>query len=320
MHVANTNAIGNHRHQYGSVSLERLIFALLLSRQGVMQPETSRYPEPLYAERSLSGRGKDVSEQLRVMVTGATGKIGQTLMEDLSDTYILTGTSRTPQADPRFRVLAFDDIDALTDAFRGQDAIVHMHAKSNHDTDVLEPYLQPNVVGVYHAFEAARRAGVPRFVFASSNHATGWYELAGERCDAESTPRPDGLYGVAKVWGEALGRYYSDRFGMEVVALRIGSYQYRQQPPAFSMGARILSSWLSARDLVQLVRRSVEAPGIKWGIYYGISANARATWDITNAITELGYRPQDNAEDYADEVLARAGQYELWGHTSDGMR
>ena len=201
----------------------------------------------------------------------------------------------------------------------GQDAVVHMHAKSNHDTDELEPYLQPNVVGVYNAYEAARRAGVKRFVFASSNHATGWYELVGERCDAESTPRPDGMYGVAKVWGEAVGRYYSDRFGLEVVCLRIGSYKYRQKPPQWDTGARILSTWLSDRDLVNLVRRSVEAPDIRWGIYYGISANARAYWDITNAVTELGYRPRDNAEDYADEVLARGGEYNLWGYTTEGM-
>ncbi len=261
-----------------------------------------------------------MSDRLKVIITGATGKIGQTLMEDLDDVYLLTGTSRQPQNDPRFRVLDFDDLDAVAEAFTKQDVVVHMHAKSNHDTDALEPYLQPNVVGVYNAYEAARRAGVRRFIFASSNHATGWYELVGERCDAESMPRPDGMYGVAKVWGESLGSYYADRFGMEVVALRIGSYQYRKKPPEFSIGARILSTWLSDRDLVHLVRRSIEAPNVTWGVYYGISANARAYWDITNAVTELGFRPQDNAEEFAAEVLAQSGQYELWGFTSDGMR
>lgn len=262
----------------------------------------------------------DVKDQLKVIITGATGTIGRTLMEDLDDVYVLTGTSRNPQPDPRFRRLDFDDVETLAAAFSGQDAVVHMHAKSNHDTDSLEPYLQPNVVGVYNTYEAARRAGVRRLIFASSNHATGWYELVGERCDADSTPRPDGMYGTTKVWGEALGRYYSDRFGLEVISLRIGSYQYRQKPPAFDMGPRILSSWLSDRDLVHLVRRSIETRGIKWGIYYGISANARACWDITNAVTELGYRPKDNAEEYADEVLAQGGKYELWGFTTEGMR
>ena len=71
--------------------------------------------------------------------------------------------------------------------------------------------------------------------------------------------------------------------------------------------------------MVHLVRRSVEAPGIRWGIYYGISANARAYWDITNAVTELGYRPKDNAEDYADAVLAQGGEYKLWDFSTKGM-
>ena len=86
------------------------------------------------------------------------------------------------------------------------------------------------------------------------------------------------------------------------------------------MGARVLSSWLSARDLVQLVRRSIETPGIQYGTYYGISNNARAYWDLTNAVAELGYRPQDDAEDYADVVLAEGGTYRLWEYTFDGIR
>ncbi|MBM4437105.1 MAG: NAD(P)-dependent oxidoreductase [Actinobacteria bacterium] len=258
-------------------------------------------------------------ERKRVIVTGATGMIGRTLMEDLRDVYDLAGTSRSAQTDPRFIVLDFDDIDAAAAAFRGYDAVVHMHAKSNHNTDELQPYLGPNVVGVYNMYEAARRAGVRRVVYASSNHATGWYELVGERCDAESTVRPDGIYGAAKVWGEALGRYYADRYGLEVIALRIGSYRYRAKPVDFSMGARILSTWLSDRDLVQLVQRAIEAPGLRFGIYYGVSNNARRYWDLTNAATELGYYPRDNAEEYAAEVLAKGGQYTLWGYSTGGL-
>ena len=177
-----------------------------------------------------------MADRLKVMVTGATGKIGQTLMEDLPDCFDLTGTSRSPNDDPRFIQLDFDDVDTVARAFAGQDVVVHMSAKSNHNTDEFEPYLQPNIVGLWNAYEAARLAGVRRFIYASSNHATGWYEIVGERCDAESLPRPDGVYGAAKVWGEALGRYFSDRHGMEVIVLRIGSYEYRLKPPEFSMG------------------------------------------------------------------------------------
>ena len=201
-----------------------------------------------------------MADRLKVMVTGATGKIGQTLMEDLPDCFDLTGTSRSPNDDPRFIQLDFDDVDVVAEAFAGQDVVVHMHAKSNHNTDEFEPYVQPNIVGLWNAYEAARLAGVRRFIYASSNHATGWYEIVGERCDAESLPRPDGVYGAAKVWGEALGRYFSDRHGMEVIVLRIGSYEYRLKPPDFSMGPRILSTWLSDRDLLNLVERSIVAP------------------------------------------------------------
>ncbi len=260
-----------------------------------------------------------MSNPTRVLITGATGQIGRTLMEDLAGVYELTGTSRTPQDDPRFVVLDFDDVEKIAAAFRGVDVVVHMHAKANHDTDSLDEYVGPNIVGVFNTYEAARLAGVRRVIFASSNHATGWYELVGERCDAESTVRPDGIYGAAKVWGEAVGRYFSDRFGLEVICLRIGSYKYRLKPPSFTSGPRILSTWLSDRDLVALVRRAIEAPGIKWGVYYGISANARAYWDLTNAVTELGYRPADNAEEYADEVLAKGGEYSLWGYPAKGM-
>ena len=234
-------------------------------------------------------------------------------MEDLNDVYDLTGTSRSDQDDERFVILDYEDLDRMVEVFSGQQVVVHMHGKSNHDTDAFSPYLTPNIIDVHKTYEAARLAGVRRVIFASSNHATGWYELVGERCDAESVFRPDSIYGAAKVWGEALGRYYFDRFGLEVVCLRIGSYQYRQTPPEWTTGVRILSSWLSDRDLVQLVRRSIDVPGIGYGIYYGISNNARGYWDLTNAQTDLGYTPQDNAEDYADQVLDVGGAYSLWG-------
>ena len=100
-----------------------------------------------------------MADRLKVMVTGATGKIGQTLMEDLPDDFEVTGTSRSPNDDPRFIQLDFDDVDTIAQAFAGQDVVVHMHAKSNHNTDEFEPYLQPNIVGLWNAYEAARLAG-----------------------------------------------------------------------------------------------------------------------------------------------------------------
>ena len=98
-----------------------------------------------------------------------------------------------------------------------------------------------------------------------------------------------------------------------MICLRIGSYDYRRNPTDFDMGPRILSTWLCDSDLVQLVSKSISTPEIGFGIYYGISNNSRAYWDLTNAAIDLGYRPRDNAEDYAEEVLAKGGEYRLWG-------
>ncbi len=252
-------------------------------------------------------------EKLKVLVTGATGRIGRALMEGLDAEFALTGTSRSPRNDPRFIQLDYADVAAVQAAFAGQDAVVHLHAKAAHDSESLTEYLQPNIVDVHTTYEAARLAGVRRVIFASSNHATGWTEVAGERADAKTAVRPDGLYGAAKAWGEALGSYYADRFGLEVVCLRIGSHNYRHRPPDFGIGPRILSTWLSDDDLLQLIQKSVTAPGIGYGVYYGISNNSRSYWDLTNAAIELSYQPRDNAEDYADEVLAQGGVYRMWG-------
>ncbi len=254
----------------------------------------------------------------KVLVTGATGQIGRTIMEDLDERWQLIGTSRSANPDPRFVQLDFSDMDETVAAFSGQDAIVHMHAKANHDTDEFEPYLRSNIVDLCAAYEATRRAGVKRFIFASSNHAAGWQELAGQAASPHVGYRPDGFYGAAKVYGEALGRYYADRYGMEVVCLRIGSYKYRAKPTDWE-GRRILSTWLSDRDLVNLVERAVEAEGISFGVYYGVSNNARSYWDITSAVAEIGYIPRDNAEEYADAVVAAGGISGLWGIDIPGI-
>ena len=216
-------------------------------------------------------------------------------------------------------MLDFDDIDAVAEAFAGQDAVVHMHAKSNHDTDELEPYLQPNVVGVYNAYEAARRAGVKRFVFASSNHATGWYELVGERCDAESTPRPDGMYGVAKGLGRGGGPLLR---GSLRAGGRLPAHRQLQVPPeAAGVGQR------RAHPLHLAERPGPGQPGapVGGGARHSVG---HLLWDFGQRARLLGHHqcrhraglpPQDNAEDYADEVLAKGGEYNLWGYTTEGM-
>ena len=147
---------------------------------------------------------------------------------------------------------------------------------------------------MYCTYEACRNAGVKRVVFASTNHVTGLYEEEGMYTTPEMPVRPDSLYGASKAFGESLGRYYVDRYGLEVVCLRIGSFQ-PDSAVVERKSDRILSTWLSHRDCVQLVQRSIEAD-VRFGIYYGISGNTRAYWDLQNARRELGYAPQDNSE------------------------
>ena len=166
-----------------------------------------------------------------------------------------------------------------------------------------EAILDANIAGTYAVYEGARRAGVRRSIFASSNHATGYYEKEDVYTTPDMPVRPDSYYGVSKCFGEALGRYYVDAFGMSVICLRIGSFQPRPR------GERQLATWISHRDTAQLVWRGIEAD-LPFGVFYGISGNTRAYWDIANARELLGYAPEDDAETYAREVLA--GRARSW--------
>ena len=258
------------------------------------------------------------AQRRRVLITGAAGRIGKTLAEHLGERYLLrlqyhhtipdehqtaaaqareTGSPAPLPGTPHdVVVLDVGDLAAQERACAGVDAVVHMAA----DPRVQAPWddiLRANIVGTYNVYEAAKRAGARKVVFASSNHATGFYEKEHVYTTPEMPARPDSYYGVSKAFGEDLGRYYADAFGLSVICLRIGSFQPRPR------GARQLSTWLSYRDMAQLARRSIESE-VKFGIYYGISGNTRAYWDIASARSELGYAPEDNAETYAAEVLA----------------
>ena len=138
-----------------------------------------------------------------------------------------------------------------------------------------------------------------RVIHASSNHAVGFHET-GAPLTTEVRTRPDSLYGVTKVFGEALGSFYADRYGMDVAAVRIGSCFER--PP----GVRGLGTWLSPGDSVRLMDALLRAPSFGFTVLYGISANTRARWDLAPALS-LGYRPQDDAEVFAQEIFAEFG-------------
>lgn len=236
----------------------------------------------------------------KVLITGAAGRIGQALRDGLRERYRLRLMyHRTiPATEPGEDVVIADlaDLSAVQRAVDGVDAVVHM-AGNPSTRATFEETLSANIVGTYHVYEAAHQAGVPRVVFASTNHVTGMYEQDGSLVLPDLPVRPDSFYGASKAYGEALGRYYHDRHGLAVIVLRIGSFLPKPTNP------RTLGTWISSRDMVQLTWRSIEA-SVAYGVFYGISGNTRRQWDITNARELLGYAPEDNGEAYASEVTA----------------
>jgi uronate dehydrogenase len=186
------------------------------------------------------------------------------------------------------------NMDAVMQAMQGMDAAIHL-AANPHGGQPWEEVLSSSINGTCTVLEAARRGGVKKVVYASTNHVVGWYEKEKAAHVTWDAPiRPDSLYGVGKASGEALGRFYSDAYGISVVCLRIGSFV--EQPQPRTPDDRILRTWCSHRDLAQLVQKSIDAECLKFAIFYGVSGNTRRFWDISNAQELVGYEPQDDAE------------------------
>ena len=263
--------------------------------------------------------GTETGRRKRVLVTGAEGVIGGAVREFLGGRHELRALTRTAQGYPS-HVADIADLEAILPAFAGMDAVVHLAASPAVETP-WEEVLPNNLVGTYNVFEAARRAGVGAVVFASSNHAIGMYELEGAPgiyelddprvYDHTVEVRPDSLYGVSKVYGEAMGRYYMERHGLRVFCLRIGAVRAGDDPTSAEvLGSspslldlrtaeerrkRMRAVWLSRRDCAQLIGRCLEADHVRWAVVYGISDNPRQFWDIGHARAVLGYAPEDGA-------------------------
>ena len=239
----------------------------------------------------------------RVLITGAAGRIGQVVAEGLHERYQLrvlyNRTVLDQQYDEEIVVGNLGDLDKMEEAVGGMDAVVHMAGNPSGGATFMET-VEANIIGTHNIYEACHRKGVKRVIFASTNHVTGMYEKKGPIYTTWDMPvRPDSYYGASKAYGEALGRWYCDEHGLSVICHRIGSFQ-----PVASVinrrNDRILSTWLSYKDTVQLTWRSIEASDkIDFAIYYGISGNTRAYFDLQNAREEIGYDPVDNSEDHA---------------------
>ena len=235
----------------------------------------------------------------KILVTGAAGGVGTRLRKLLKGVYpsIRWSDLRQPDdlaTDENFVAADLADLAAVEKIVAGVDGIVHLGGYSIEGP--WDTILQSNIIGTYNLFEAAHRAGVKRVVFASSNHALGFYPRA-QRVGVNVTVRPDSRYGVSKAFGEAIGALYADKHGLRVTCLRIGNVG---DAP---LDQRRLAIWLKPEDLVQLIRIGLEHPDIRFEIFYGASDNSASWWDNSNA-RRYGYHPQGKADDYLHEAMA----------------
>ncbi|NKJ49955.1 epimerase [Burkholderia sp. SG-MS1] len=190
----------------------------------------------------------------------------------------------------------------------GVDVLIHFAGTSVERP--LPEIIENNLRGLVEVYEGARRHGVKRIVFASSNHAIGMYPVT-EKLSLDCELRPDGFYGLSKVWGEALARMYWDKHGIESVCVRIGSCLERPTEP------RHLSTWFGHRDLMHFLDRCVEAEDVGFLTIWGVSANTRSWWDNSGA-ARFGYQPTQNSEDYAADILARPNPLDAFGQRFQG--
>jgi uronate dehydrogenase len=236
----------------------------------------------------------------RILLTGAAGGLGQALRPRLkANCKVLRSADRVAfglAGEQEELVLAdLADAGAVMSMMQDVDAVVHLGGVSTEAA--FEPILQGNILGVYNLYEAARKQGVKRIVFASSNHVTGFYKQS-ETINASHPPRPDSLYGVSKAFGEDLSRFYYDRYGIETACVRIGSSFPEPKD------RRMLATWLSFDDLHRLITACLTTPVLGHSIIFGMSNNAVTWWDNSQA-NHIGYKPQDSSDIFKDAVYAR---------------
>lgn len=236
----------------------------------------------------------------RLLLTGAAGGLGKVLRESLrpyAAQMRLSDVAAMAPAGPGEEVVPCDLADkAAVDAVvRGCDAVVHLGGVSTEHA--FEDIVDANIKGVFHLYEGARRHGVKRVVFASSNHVIGFHKQ-GEVLGTDCERRPDGYYGLSKSFGEDLSRFYFDRYGIETACLRIGSSFPEPKD------RRMLITWMSYRDLTELVRCCLFAPTLGHTIVYGVSDNRDKWWDNAGA-AHLGFKPRDSSEQFRAKVEAQ---------------
>ncbi|MBI1734930.1 MAG: NAD(P)-dependent oxidoreductase [Candidatus Rokubacteria bacterium] len=251
-----------------------------------------------------------MTDARRVLVTGMSGLIGGAFRKACEGTYALRALNRRPVPGVECHLADLGDLDAILPAFTGIDTVVHLAAAAG-DHHAPADILRSNVTGTYHVFEAARRAGVKRVIFASSGATvSGWerepplsHVVAGRYDQVaswsplthEAPLRPGGLYGASKIWGEAVARHYADAHGMSAICLRIGRVRAEDRP----IEPREFSVWCSQRDVVRMIVACIEAPeSLRFDVFYVVSDNRWSYRDLGHARAVLGWTPLDRAEDH----------------------
>jgi len=239
-----------------------------------------------------------------ILITGAAGRIGSMLRPRLArpgrTLRLLDVADLTAGPAEEVVQASVTDMDAMTAASGGASAVIHL---ANIATEASwEEILQVNIHGTYVAFEAARRARVPRVIFASSNHAVGFSPRESFPVPDYAFPAPDTYYGAGKVAGEALAGLYHYRYGLDTICIRILTCY--ETPPS----TRALSTWLSPDDAGRLFEACLTVPDPGFRVVFGVSANARGGWVSLREAEALGYAPRDDAESLADEVIAEFGE------------
>lgn len=248
----------------------------------------------------------------KILVTGMAGKIGQILVRELSDRYEFIGIDRKPTPSGRpsdFHLADIAEFSAIRPRFDGVDTVVHLGADPSPHAS-WESVLDNNIIGTRNVFEAARDAGVERVIFASSNHVVGYYPMKDDpyraiyegRLEDVRHPiepltathlRPDSYYGVSKAFGESLGSYFHDAYGLSVICMRIG-WVMAPDDPTFSAAA--LSLWLSHRDAARFIEKCIEAPkSVGFAIVHGMSDNSLRIWESDTTRQIIGFEPEDGA-------------------------
>jgi len=258
-----------------------------------------------------------------MLLTGGGGVLGRWLRPRLIERYGKLRSSDIVDPAPKLKnetlsIVDLADAKAVDRLVAGAGRIIHFGGISHEDS--FENINASNIAGTYNVFEAARRHGAGPIVYASSNHATGFY-TRDEHIDGTATHRPDSLYGVSKAFGESLASFFVDKYGMDIACLRIGTAAPEPHDP------RHLSTWQSYPDLLRMIEACFASKKLGFTVLYGVSANKRLWWSNAHA-PHVAYKPQDSAEPAAAKFFAKgdkrdpkdpAVKYQGGPFVSDGL-